>query len=78
MRRDWGFAAQPVLLFYNNVAELRQFRGTRTAPRSRFSAAAENLNVQVTDFLAQGIPVDPEQVGGADLITAGGRERHRQ
>ncbi len=34
-------------------------------------AAAENLDVEIADFLSQRIAVDPQQVGGADLIAAG-------
>src|SRR5882672_5456197 len=41
-------------------------------------AAAEHLDVEIADLLAQRIAVDPEQVGGADLVAAGGRERHRE
>src|SRR5260370_40412518 len=68
--------------FYNNVAELRHFRGAwaPAAPNApgASAAAAEHLDVEVADFLAQCVAVDPEQVGGPDLIAARGRERHRQ
>ena len=73
------------MLLYNNVAELRQFRGARKRPvanrhhREGGSAAAtEDLDIEVADFLAQRVAVDPEQVRGADLIAARGGERHRQ
>src|SRR5262245_65164078 len=46
--------------------------------RPASSAAAKHLDVEVADFLAQGVAVDPEQVSGADLVAARGRERHRQ
>ena len=36
--------------------------------------AAINLNVQVADLLSQRIAVEPEQVGGADLVPASCRE----
>src|SRR5215470_5309911 len=42
------------------------------------AAAAEYLNIEIADLLAQRVAVDAEQVGGADLVAAGGRERHRQ
>src|SRR5689334_11649978 len=42
------------------------------------SAAAENLDVQVADFLAQGIAVDAQQVRGADLVAAGGGQGRGQ
>src|SRR5207247_4473932 len=42
------------------------------------AAAAEYLNLEVADLLAQRIAVDPEQIGSANLVAAGGRERHRQ
>src|SRR5262245_15748849 len=74
--------ASPLMLLYNNVAELRQFRGyeTRMWPigHPRSPAAAEHLNIEIADFLAQGVAVDPQQVGGPDLVAAGRRQRHRQ
>src|SRR6201993_5411038 len=42
------------------------------------AAAAEDLNVEVADFLPQRVAIDPEQICGADLVTASGRKRHRQ
>jgi hypothetical protein len=42
------------------------------------AAATEHLDVQITDFLAQSIAVDAEQIGSPDLIAAGCRQRHRQ
>src|SRR6266851_8829054 len=41
-------------------------------------AAAEHLDVEVADLLAQGVAVETEQIGGADLVAAGRRERHRE
>src|SRR5215471_13287116 len=52
---------------------------TRYPPFAPFSpAAAEHLDIQIADLLAQRVAVDPEQIGGADLVAAGGGERHRQ
>src|ERR1035437_9001662 len=36
------------------------------------SVAAENLNIKIADFLPQSIAIDAQQVGGADLVAAGG------
>src|SRR5882757_10453512 len=76
---------------YHIVAELRQFRGAPTArlecPQrplasrswdTRLSPAAIDLNVEVADLFAQRIAVEAEQVGGADLIAAGRRQRRGQ
>src|SRR5882757_4127571 len=71
---------------YHNVAELRQFRGVSAgefspstgsiAPEGPASAAAAiDLNIEVPDLLAQRVAVKPEQVGGADLVAARGRQR---
>ena len=50
------------MLLYNNVAELRQNRGIKTTVgfTEALVAAAENLNIEVADFLAQGIAIDPQ------------------
>src|SRR6266508_4742956 len=42
------------------------------------TAAAEYLDVEIADFLAQGIAVDPQQVGRPDLVPTGGCERYQQ
>src|SRR5262249_33661753 len=42
------------------------------------AAAAEDLNVEIADFLAQRVAIDPEQICRADLVAASGRKRHRQ
>src|SRR5260221_224711 len=42
------------------------------------AAAAEDLNVEIADFLTQRVAIDPEQICGADLVPASGRKRHRQ
>src|SRR5689334_21335027 len=46
--------------------------------RDGSAPASINLNVEVPDLLAQRIAVQPEQVGGADLVAAGGREGRGQ
>src|SRR5882724_8526449 len=48
---------------------------TRNDGRNSLAAAAVDLDIEVPDLLAQGVAVQTEQVGGADLIAAGGRER---
>src|SRR3954468_411152 len=79
----------PVMLLYNNVAGLRQIRGVADRavaiphqacrePAVASIAAAEDLNIEVSDLLPQRVSVDPEQVGGPDLVSPGGREGHRQ
>src|SRR5262245_420148 len=58
----------------------------RSAPRENVSlccgkalaAAAEDLNFEIADFLAQRIAIDPEEIGRAYLIAPSGCERHRQ
>src|ERR1700729_4168444 len=47
----------------------------------RLTPAPVDLNVEVADLLAQGVAVEAEQVGGADLVATGrgqrrGQERH--
>ena len=67
-----------LMLLYNNVAELRQIRGAKRRFGYLGSAAPENLDVEVADFLAQGIAVDAQQIRGADLIAAGRSQGRRQ
>src|ERR1700747_2801944 len=61
------------MLLYNNVAKLRHFRG-RPAPENGLSARSDHPDIEVADLLAQGVAVDPQEVGGADLVAAGGRK----
>ena len=42
--------------------------------RRALTAAPIDLNVEVPDLLAQGVTVEPKQVGRTDLIAAGGGE----
>ena len=69
-----------LMLLYNNVAELRQNRGAKPqfAQPEGLVAPAENLDVEVADFLPQSIAVDPQQVGRPDLIAAGGGQHGGQ
>src|SRR5262249_25943970 len=77
-----------LMLLYNNVAELRQFRGAQgRAVANRHhqksnarasAAAAEDLDIEIADFLAQRVAIDAEQIRRPDLVTARGRKRHRQ
>jgi len=50
-----------LMLLYNNVAELRQFRGCKLSRDFHdLVAAAEELDVQIANFFAQGIAIDPQ------------------
>src|SRR5437016_3568182 len=69
----YGFRARRFAARRNDGGEVRGNRPKRGSP-----AAAEHLNVEIADLLAQGVAVDAEQVGGADLVAAGGGERHRE
>src|SRR5258708_39271038 len=40
--------------------------------------ATKDLNIEVADFFPQGVAVDPEQIGSANLVSARCRQRHRQ
>src|SRR5215475_3999154 len=80
----WHFGHMPAIaamclskvrLFYNNVAELRQILGV-TGSAWGLSAGSEHLNLQVADLLAQRVAVDPQQVGGANLVAPGCRQGH--
>ena len=82
----WHFGHMPafavmcmskVRLFYNNVAELRQILGV-TGTSNALSAGSEHLNLQIPDLLAQRVAVDPQEVGSADLVAPGRRQRHGQ
>src|SRR5262249_41820681 len=42
------------------------------------AAGAEDLDVEVADFLAQSVAVDAQEVGGPDLVATGGRQGHGQ
>src|SRR4051794_5562174 len=45
----------------------------------RFLAAAPiDLDIEVSDLLAQGIAVEPKQVGRADLVATGGSQCRRE
>src|SRR6201986_257172 len=61
-------------------ATLRPTSKVETVAR-RLPPAAIDLNVEVPDLLAQRVAVEPQEVGGADLVAAGcreccGQERH--
>jgi hypothetical protein len=59
---------------YHIVAELRQFRGES----SRLTSAPVHLDIQIADFLPQGVAVEPKKVSRADLIAARRGERRSQ
>src|SRR3954462_15868751 len=59
---------------YHIVAELRQFDGEL----NRLTSATIDLDVQVTDFLAQCVAVEPKKIGRADLIAACRGQRRGQ
>jgi len=74
-----GLRPSPALmLLYNNVAELRQIRGTKAIVRGLLVAAAKHLNVEVADFLPQGVAVKTQQSRCADLISAGRGQGRRE
>src|SRR6478735_10011845 len=50
----------------------------RAVRRWSLIATPINLDIQVAYLLAQRVAVEPEQVGGADLIAPGRRQRGRQ
>src|SRR6266496_5795176 len=65
---------------YNNVAELRLFRGASGSPCTKFwkrrsAGGTDHLDLQLADLLAQGVAMDAQEIGGADLVAAGGGER---
>ena len=81
-----------LMLLYNNVAKLRRSREVSCQLNAALlvrpsnlgrsqarSATPIDLDIEVADFLAQGISVDAEQVGRPDLIAAcGGQCRSQQ
>src|SRR5262249_39558014 len=78
-----------LMLLYNNVAGLRQFRGAPSRAvadrhhsnariKNASAATAEDLNIEIADFLPQGIAINPEQIRRADLVTAGSGQSHRE
>src|SRR6185503_20941841 len=75
-------ATRPLLmLLYNNVAGLRQFLGSGApgnAGKNLSAAGPDHLDVQIADFLAQGVAVEPQQVGSPDLIATGGSQSCRE
>src|SRR5262245_57291253 len=42
------------------------------------TAGADHLDVEIADLLAQGVAIDTQEVGGADLVSARCRQRGRQ
>src|SRR5499427_5289214 len=52
--------------------------GTIKSNERASAAAAEDLDIEIADFLAQRVAIDPEQIRRADLVAASGRKRHRQ
>ena len=57
---------------------LRLFAESRSS-RGDQDGRPDDLNVQVPDLLAQGIAIDAQKVGGADLVAAGrGQSRGQQ
>jgi hypothetical protein len=52
--------------------------GTIKSNERASAAAAEDLDIEIADFLAQRVAIDPEQIRRADLVTARGRKRRRQ
>src|SRR5688572_13334996 len=59
----------------NNVPIMSQLRRRRDFRQVRSAAASEDLDVEIANLLAQGVPVEAEQFGGLDLIAARVAER---
>ena len=72
-----------LMRFYNNVAELRLFRGgtgrqcTKFCGPRRSAGGTDHLDLQLANLLAQGVAIDAQEIGGADLVAARGREHGR-
>src|SRR6266536_6460262 len=47
-------------------------------PRRRSTGGADYLDFKLADLLAQGVAIDAQEIGGADLVAARGGERGRQ
>src|ERR1700744_1093305 len=54
----------------NCASEVRSCGPSRNDDRE-LAPAAVNLDIQIPDLLAQRIPVQPEQIGGPNLVGAG-------
>jgi len=73
-----------VMLLYNNVAELRQFHGGEIQKMKlkqgvrKSSIGSYDLNIQIPDFLAQSIPVNPEEFSRPDLVATRRHQRRGQ
>src|SRR6266704_383619 len=73
-----------LMLFYNNVAELRLFRGVIRLSVHKLSGpdgsagGTDHLDLQLADLLALGVAIDAQEIGGADVVAARGGERGRQ
>src|SRR5271166_3642736 len=59
-------------------SELNSRPATNSPPIAQSTPAAEHLDIQIADFLAQSIAVDAKQIGCPDLVAAGCRQRYRQ
>src|SRR5438046_9224722 len=70
-------------LLYNKCCLIATIPGRSQAlsispHRRSLTIGPKDLDVEVADFLTQRVAVDPQQVGGADLIAARSGQRHRQ
>src|SRR5665213_3235995 len=50
----------------------------RIPAQEALTAAPVDLNVEIADLLPQRVAVEAQQVGGADLVAAGRRQRRRE
>src|SRR4029077_3943497 len=89
---DWGPTHALSDAFIQQCCPIATIRGRiilphagpapRRVPESRaavlIDARAIDLDFEVADFLGQRVAIDAKEIGGADLIAAGRRQRRRQ
>ena len=78
--RNWGLVVRDFLLGRPYWGTPLDPTSSPIAPATRAvsAGAAENLNIEIANFLAQRIAINPKQVGSPDLVTAGCGKGHRQ
>src|SRR5579862_1527723 len=73
-----GRFLHPSDAFIQQCCRIATFPGHLPRQETASTAAAKHPDLQITDFLAQSVAVDPQQVGSANLVSTGGGERSRQ
>src|SRR6516162_1878164 len=61
--------------FQQRRKAIRSCRAGVVSPSNLSVAASIHVDVEVADLLAQGVAVDAQKIGGADLVAARGGER---